>query len=79
MKITTVNDKRIPLQDVRDGAIFKYNSNYYMKLEWEYAEYFPQYDNGERPTVVNLEDGSLACLVDTTLVEVVDAELKVKG
>lgn len=79
MRITTVNDKRIPLQDVRDGTIFKYNSNYYMKLEWEYAEYFPQYDNGERPTVVNLEDGSLACLVDTTLVEVVDAELRIKG
>lgn len=78
MRITTVNDKRIPLQDVRDGAILKYNNDYYMKLEYQYAEYFPQYDNGERPTVVDLKDGSLACFIDTTLVEVVDAELRIK-
>lgn len=78
MRIITVDDSRIPFCDARGGAVIKYNGSYYMKLGYEYEEDLPQYESGATPTVVNLEDGSLACFVKTTLVEVVEAELRIK-
>lgn len=78
MHIIISNDKQIPFCDVKNGAVFKYNNNYYMKLRYDHSEDLPQYNFGSTPTVVGLDDGRLACFVDTTLVEVVDAELKVK-
>ena len=78
MRITVISDKRIPMCDVDCGAVFKYNNNHYMKLRYEEREDLPCYGSGAVPTVVCLEDGSLACFVDTTLVEVIGAELRVK-
>lgn len=78
MRIVSVNDKRILFCDAEEGTVFKYNSNYYMKLRYESDEDLPQYESGAAPTVVSLEDGSLACFVETTLVEVIDAELRIK-
>lgn len=78
MRITTIGDKRIPFSHVKNGAVFKYNNEYYMKLRYYHIEDLPQYKFGSTPTVVCLEDGSLACFVETTLVEVVNAELRVK-
>ena len=78
MRIITANDKQIPFCDVKNGAVFKYNNEYYMKLRYDHREDLPQYEFGSTPTVVCLEDGSLACFVETTFVEVVDAELKIK-
>lgn len=78
MRITTIGDKRVPFSHVKNGAVFKYNNEYYMKLRYDYSEDLPQYESGIVPTVVCLEDGSLACFVKTALVEVVDVELKIK-
>lgn len=78
MRITTVNDRQIPFSDVENGAVFKHNDEYYIKLRYGHSEDLPQYKFGSIPTVVCLEDGSLACFVETTLVEIVDAELKIK-
>lgn len=78
MRIVSIKDKRILFCDVKGGAMFKYGSSYYMKLGYEYDEDLPQYASGATPNIVNLEDGSLACFSDATLVEVVDAELRIK-
>ena len=78
MRIITSNDKQIPFCDVKNGAVFKYNNEYYMKLRYDHREDLPQYEFGSTPTVVSLDDGRLACLVESTLVKVVDAELRVK-
>ena len=78
MRITTIGDKRVPFSHIKNGAVFKYNNEYYMKLRYDYSEDLPQYESGIVPTVVSLDDGRLACFVETILVEVVDAELKIK-
>lgn len=78
MRITAIDNRRISMCEVDCGAVFKYNNTYYMKLRYEDREDLPCYESGAVPTVVCLEDGSLACFVDTTLVEVVSAELRVK-
>lgn len=78
MRITTIGDKRVHFSDVKNGAVFKYNNEYYIKLRYDHSEDLPQYEFGSIPTVVGLDDGRLACFIDTTLVEVVDAELRVK-
>lgn len=78
MRIITSNDKQVPFSDVKNGAVFKYNNEYYMKLRYDYSEDLPQYESGIVPTVVSLDNGRLACFVETILVEVVDAELRIK-
>lgn len=78
MRITTIGDKRIPFSHVKNGAVFKYNNEYYMKLRYDDSEDLPQYESGIVPTVVSLDDGRLVCFVETILVEVVDAELRIK-
>lgn len=57
MRITTIGDKRIPFSHVKNGAVFKYNNEYYMKLRYDYSEDLPQYESGIVPTVVSLDDG----------------------
>lgn len=78
MRITIIDGKQVPFSDVKSGAVFKYNNEYYMKLRYDHIEDLPQYESGIVPTVISLDDGRLACFVETTLVEVVDAELKIK-
>lgn len=78
MRIIISNDKQIPFCDVENGAVFKYNNNYYIKLRYGYSEDLPQYETGITPTVVGLDDGRLACFDESTLVKMVDAELRVK-
>lgn len=78
MRIITSNDKQVPFSDVKNGAVFKHNNNYYIKLQYNHSEDLPQYQFGSTPTVVGLDDGRLACFVESTLVKVVDAELRVK-
>ena len=78
MRIIAVNGKQIPFSDVKNGAVFKYNNEYYIKLRYNRSEDLPQYKFGSTHTVVGLDDGRLACLVESTLVKVVDAELRGK-
>lgn len=78
MRITIIDGKQVPFSDVKNCVVFKYNNNYYIKLRCDHIEDLPRDEFGSTPTVVCLEDGSLACFVKTTLVEVVDAELKIK-
>lgn len=78
MRIVSVKDKYTTFHDIDCGAVFKYNDNHYMKLRYEYMEDLPQYESGASPTVVCLKDGSLACFAETTPIEVVEAELRVK-
>ena len=78
MRIITSNDKQIPFCDVKNGAVFKYNNDYYIKLRYNYSEDLPQYESGIAPTVVGLDDGRLACFEESTLVKMVDAELRIK-
>lgn len=78
MNIITVNDKQIPFSDVKNGAVFKHNNYYYIKLRYNHSEDLPQYESGVTPNTVGLDDGRLTYLVESTLVKVVDAELRVK-
>jgi hypothetical protein len=79
MQITTVDkEKEISLHCIDYGAVFKYYNEYYIKLKYADTSNLPRYESGAYPTVVCLEDGSLTCFAETTLVEVVDAELRVK-
>ena len=78
MRIVSVKDEYTTLYDIDCGTVFKYNNEYYMKLRYESTADLPKYKNCASPTVVCLEDGSLACFAETLPVEVVDAELRVK-
>lgn len=78
MRVITIDKEETLLHNVDCGGIFKYNNEYYMKLRYESTEDLPKYRNCASPTVVCLEDGSLAYFAETLHVEVVDAELRVK-
>ena len=78
MRIITVSKEETSLYCVGYGAVFRYNDSHYMKLKYETTEDLPHYENGASPTAVCLEDGSLVCFAETTPVEVMGAELRVK-
>lgn len=78
MHITIADKEETSLNYIDAGAVFKCNGEYYMKLRYESTDDLPQYDTGACPTAICLEDGTLVCLAETTPVESVDAELRVK-